>query len=320
MQTTPRLSSPAECGIASAYERQDGKWYDVSSKKKISSAKPFTILKRNKASLPPAYNPGWVCKKPDKIVSLGYDAKGRKQATYSETAIKEREEKKEETMSESLDRLPKIIEKVRAYLSDRDPSRMLKRDLMLLSILILHDTGIRLGKEDYLIDGTHGLSTLGCKHAKNNSKGYVSLVFSGKHKVINQVEIESPETVKWMRYIMDNRCSNKDETDKRFFGIGQWHMHHRTLSRFVTKLTGLSPKTFRTLVANRIFLNQLAVNGWDVNEAVKATAMRLNNTPAVTRSSYIMDPVLAMVSRKVSPDFMKLVTKDVDAAIKECLL
>lgn len=314
-------SSPLECGSTGAFQRQDGKWFDALTGRAITASRPNLILKRTRTSLPPAYNPAWVCKKPDKIISLGYDKKGRKQATYSEDAVKHREEKKEETMADSLTRLPKIIDRARRYMDAKDPVKMKREDIMLLSILILHDTGIRLGKEDYLVDGTHGLSTLDCKHAKSRGvksvQDRVVLIFSGKHKVENRVEINSPESVKWMRHIIDTRCETKD--DIRLFGIGSWHMHHRTLSRFVTRLTGLSPKTFRTLVANRIFVQELGRNGWDVKDAVRLTSMRLNNSPTVTVNSYIMGSVMEFAEKR--KDELKRVVnaRGVDEAIKLCL-
>src|SRR5210317_1316169 len=79
-----------------------------------------------------------------------------------------------------------------------DPGKKLRESGVLeLATVILYDTGIRLGKEDYwTISKTTGLSSLKCGDIIEKGDQFI-LKFIGKHKIENTYVLDRPEIVKW---------------------------------------------------------------------------------------------------------------------------
>jgi len=293
----PAAAPPAACGPEGTWVRIGGKWRGV------DAALPEAVLREHRIPLPPAYDPAWVCRSPGRVVAVGVDAKGRRQVLYSDAAVREREERKREHLARNLACVPAAVEKLRAHLRKADPAHPKPEDVMTLAAVILHDTGIRLGKQDHLVAGeSHGLSTLQCRHVhveQQRQRPRVRLSFAGKHRVLNEVAIEDPDAVRWVAALASGQCGAKGDGTRAFFGAGgEWVMHHRTFSRWLAKKLGprcaVTPKEFRTVVANRIFLEAVR-DGATAPQAVAETARRLNNTPAVVRKSYVVEDVMVAV-------------------------
>lgn len=315
------------CDPGGVYMRVGGEWRGV------DPAVPLAILREQGIGIPPAYDPAWVCRSPGRVVAAGIDAKGRKQVMYSSEAVREREERKRQHLASNIRCVPEAVAKMRAHLRRASPSRPKPEDIMTLATVILHDTGIRLGKEDHLVAGdSHGLSTLHCRHVVVDDAGAVTFRFEGKHKVENTVVLEDPDVRRWVAALAAQRCGGNDgDADGvRFFGAGAgstsntWTMHHRTFSRWLAKKLGpscaMTPKEFRTIVANRIFAEAVR-DGATAKDAVAETARRLNNTPAVVRKSYILEDVMLAVETARSPDAVARQIKrvGVDAFLEACV-
>jgi DNA topoisomerase-1 len=271
--------------------------YQNANGKKITRA---TELRRIEAlAIPPAWEQVWICPSPTgHLQATGRDARGRKQYLYHAEWRQVRDAAKFDRMEFFAKVLPAVRRRVAQDL--RRPG--LPREKVLALILrLLEVTLIRVGSEEYATsNGTYGLTTLKNRHASLNGKT-ACFLFRGKSGVRHEIGFQDARLVKLVR-----QC--QDLPGQRLFEYRDDSGDIRTVTSsdvnaYLREITGedITSKDFRTWFGTVIAIQELLAAApastksetkAAVVTAIKATATRLGNTPAICRKSYIHPAVI----------------------------
>jgi len=226
------------------------------------------------------------------------DAKGRKQAAYTETALSRNAAKKWERVKKLEAKADKAIEKFGKLMGDTKASAK-DRDAAAIMNLI-GKTGLRPGSRGGLKDtGNRGISTLSADNVRVEGNT-VLLDFVGKSGKRNVTEVKDPELAKYMK----ERLKGKGGDDLLFSARA------KDLPKAMKSagVGGFKPKDFRTRMAGKISADALssvddppplpknekrakALIAKRVKEISTMVADKLNNTPAMAKKAYI-DPAV----------------------------
>lgn len=248
--------------------------------------------------IPPAWNDVWICPYDNgHIQAIGYDVKGRKQYIYHPTWREKKDRVKFDRAMELAESLPAARRRVTMDLR----SDGLTRERALAGAFRMLDTGsLRVGSERYAeSNGSHGLTTLLCAHAKT-SGDTVLLSFPAKSHKAWESDIRDPDLAAlvrlWKRRAPTARLlAWKDGST--------WHpLSAVEVNGYVKERTGgdFTAKDFRTLHGTVAAAISLAKAGPQETQRARqsaiAQAMRdasevLSNTPSIARASYV-DPRL----------------------------
>ena len=245
-------------------------------------------------AIPPAYRDVWVCPLENgHLQATGIDARGRKQYRYHPAWHDDAADRKFELLSDFAKALPRIRARVTRELAKPE----LTRDRVIAGIVALLDmTGYRIGNSRYAKEnGTFGLASLLSRHLTEED-GQFHLRFVGKAGLEHDAEIATPRLAKLVSELQElpgQRLFRYEDEQ------GGWHDVGTTDVNEWLKETGggdYTAKQFRTWKATVLCARELAaeppvdvksVRNRAVLNAIKATADRLNHTPATCRKYYI---------------------------------
>jgi len=239
------------------------------------------------------------------LQAVGKDAAGRWQYRYHEARVRRRERQKLMRMIAFAHALPLL----RAAIA-RDLARPgLPREKVFAAIArIMATRYLRPGSRQYAVENdSYGLVTLRKKHASSAPRS-VRLRFRGKSGKEHAVELTHPAVVHLVRACMKlpGRQLFQYRTEEGEI-VGATR---KALNAYIKEVMGekFSAKDFRTWAGTLICANLLAREAAEIPEtrrgrrrvvtaAVRETARRLGNTPAVCRASYIAPAVVGSFER-----------------------
>ena len=249
-------------------------------------------------AIPPAYTGVWICLDPHgHIQATGRDARGRKQYRYHPLWRTVRDATKFERMLAFGAALPRIRKRVEADLALRG----VPRDKVLATVVRLLDTTfIRVGNEEYARNNkSYGLTTLCTRHVDVNG-GEVRFQFRGKSGITQRVAVNEPRLAKIVR-----QCQDLPGQDlfQYLDDAGAPHPIRSTdVNQYLQEAAGaeFSAKDYRTWAASVLAMSELShapckAEGEaraNIVNAMKAVAVRLGNTPAICRKSYVHPAIL----------------------------
>ena len=273
-----------------------------------ASGKPIRRAARDRIDalkIPPAWKSVFIHPSPRGAVqAIGQDSAGRWQYLYHEARTARRESEKFDRLVRFADALPKMRRTVAEHLSEPG----LGREKVLACILrVLSACFLRPGSQVYAEEnGSYGIATLRPRHV--TVKGdLVQFDFPGKWGKKQHREMRDRRVARIVRELV----REPGEVFKYRNAEGEWvDVRRRHINEYIKEVMGdaFSAKDFRTWAGTLICACALARAGADENDsrtarkrklvaAVKETAEKLGNTPAICRSSYIYPAVLKQFER-----------------------
>ncbi|MBA2701730.1 MAG: DNA topoisomerase IB [Chloroflexi bacterium] len=250
-------------------------------------------------AIPPAWTDVWICPWPNgHLQGSGRDARGRKQYRYHARWNERRGTDKFDRMLAFAEVLPALRERC-----DLDLSRPgLPREKVLAAVVrLLELTLIRVGNDEYArLNKSFGLTTMRDRHARIEGTS-VRFRFRGKAGLQHEVTLRDRRLAGLVR-----RC--QDLPGQELFQYVDDDGNIRDVSSddvnaYLRDATGgeFTAKDFRTWAGTVLAYRALSVleasttdaaNKRNVMQAMRETAGRLGNTPAVARRSYVHPAVL----------------------------
>lgn len=254
--------------------------------------------------LPPAWKDVWICPSPNgHIQATARDAKGRKQYRYHPSWNVVRNQTKFNRMIVFGEKLPLIREYASQQLSLRG---MPRNKVLAVVVTLLETTLIRIGNTEYSrSNGSYGLTTLLNEHAQVNGST-VEFSFRGKSGKEHVIDVRNRKLATIIQ-----KC--QELPGQELFGYidedgAAVDIDSNDVNEYLQTITGeeITAKDFRTWGGTLYALETLCSNGVCNDEterksvlqqAVRATAGRLGNTPAVCRKYYIHSAILSAFER-----------------------
>ena len=273
-----------------------------------------TIARIESLAIPPAYRDVWICPDPaGHLQATGRDDRGRKQYRYHPAFLAARAGNKFARMVLFGRALPKIRARVEEDLKGKGLSR---ERVLAVVVRLLDKTHIRVGNEEYEREnGSLGLTTM---HAENVDVHGSELRFhfrgkSGKDHEIGLKDARLAKLIHQMEELPGQHLFRYKDGDGTLHDVTS-----ADVNAYLDEIAGdhFTAKDFRTwegtLRAAQILRDMdPPVSKKAMNEAVKAVAKNLGNTPAVCRKSYIHPAILqgaaagellASFARRTPPD------------------
>ena len=250
-------------------------------------------------AIPPAWTDVWICPWPNgHLQASGRDARGRKQYRYHPDWQARRGTDKFGRMLEFARALPRIRERCDADLDRRG----LPREKVLAAVVrLLELTLIRVGNDEYArLNRSFGLTTLRDRHATIQAAS-VRFRFRGKSGLAHEVGLRDRRLAALIRRCQDLPGQElfqyvDEDGDVRDIASDDVNTYLREASG-----GDFTAKDFRTWAGTVLAYRALrALQPEDgagavrrnVVQAIRQTADRLGNTPAVARGSYVHPAVL----------------------------
>lgn len=274
--------------------------------------------------IPPAYKDIVVAKSiNNKIQAIGTDARGRRQYVYNTIYTKKRNDRKYEDIME----LAKHI-----GLIEKDNEKLLKEivkkevlnwnlpdDYIPIIVYMLRTYHFRIGNERYANDNhSYGITTMRAEHIKWDSSkpNKFTIEFIGKKGILNSFSDDNAIIAKLMHKLIEG-------SKRKGHGGFLFKYTHDGIIHFITPehIQGffqskyhayITPKMFRTwygnyhlLVCLRNLFNagklKTRLKQYEKNEIIKEcsehVSSKLNNTPTVSKQSYIDNKILELVMK-----------------------
>jgi len=252
--------------------------------------------------IPPMWSDVKICKWDDgHIQAIGRDAKGRKQYIYHDKWEEARQKEKFDRMCSFGEELPHLREIAHKFIHQKEWTR---EKVISLLILILDETGIRIGNKYYAEKNhTYGLTTLRRKHLHLES-GSLLFEFKGKSNKMREVEINDEDLSKLIKKAAELPGY---EIFRYKEGYGKYQeVDSDDVNEFIHHYLGedYSSKDFRTWVASRLAIEYypIALKQKEefprkkfTNLLIRYVADELGNTPTVCRSYYIHPQVMQKI-------------------------
>jgi DNA topoisomerase-1 len=263
-----------------------------------------TLTRIRSLAIPPAWTEVWICRSANgHLQATGRDARRRKQYRYHPRFRAARERYKYRRLLAFARSLPAIRRRVRRDLRRRG----LPREKVLATVVaLLERTLVRVGNPRYARENrSFGLTTLRDRHARV-AGARVRLRFRGKGGRLHEVDIEDRRVATIVR-----RCQDLPGQDLfQYLDEAGDVVEIRSddVNAYLREAAGedVSAKDFRTWAGT--LLAYRALRGSPRQEAtadepvqiarramiaaIRSTALRLGNTAAVCRKSYIHPAVL----------------------------
>lgn len=255
-----------------------------------------TLRRIRTLAIPPAWTGVWICPDPSgHLQATGRDARGRKQHRYHPRFREAREAAKFSRVLEFARLLPSIRGRVDADLAKPG----LPREKVLAAVVRLLELSlIRVGNEEYArMNRSFGLTTLRDRHARIDG-AEVRFRFTGKSGRRHEVTLRDRRLARVV-----SRCQDLPGQDLFQYvdddGVVR-DVRSEDVNAYLREISpDVTAKDFRTWAGTVLAYRALRAlqprNGARrkaVVEAMKATAERLGNTPAVARSSYVHPAVV----------------------------
>jgi DNA topoisomerase-1 len=291
-----RYSSDAQAGLR---RRRAGRGFVYIDSDGVTVRDPEVKARIKALAIPPAWTDVWICRWPNgHIQATGRDARGRKQSRYHARWHEARDESKFDRMVSFAGALPAIRER-----TDADLARPgLPREKVLAAVVrLLEMTLIRVGNDEYArLNNSFGLTTLRNRHAQIEGSR-VRFRFRGKGGQQHEVGLRDRRLATVVR-----RC--QDLPGQELFQYVDEEGAARDVASddvndYLREIGGadFSAKDFRTWAGTVLAYRALvalepADSATDARRnvvaAIRVTAGRLGNTPAVARKSYVHPAVL----------------------------
>jgi DNA topoisomerase-1 len=295
-----RYSSDDRPGIT---RRRVGRGYSYRDAKGAPIRDKDVLARIRALAIPPAWTDVWICPWPNgHLQATGRDARGRKQYRYHARWHARRGSDKFERMIAFADALPAIRARCEADLARPG----LPREKVLAAVVrLLELTLIRVGNDEYArLNRSFGLTTLRDRHARIDGSE-VRFRFRGKAGRMHEVGFRDRRLARVIR-----RCQELpgqelfqyvDEAGEvRDVTSDDVNAYLRDAIGAEDSGEAFTAKDFRTwagtVLAYRALRALQPAEGTAgrkaVVEAVRQTADRLGNTPAVAKGSYVHPAVL----------------------------
>ena len=312
-------SSDSESGYTRQIKEEEHIFLDANGK----PLKGKRDLKRiEEMRIPPAWTDIWICsEKNGHLQATGIDAKKRKQYIYHNIWTQLRSEAKFDKMASFGRVLPKIRERYFDDLANEGNKK--QKDLpyervMALIVRLLDTTFIRIGNETSRDDNekaTYGLSTMQDEHmdfepteiTDDADKWYDSQVggkftFVGKSNKKHEIEINDEEIPDLPALVMMCKDAKKGKNDDLFLFYdengNEQDVKAYHVNEYIQDISGekFTAKDFRTWGGTKLAAKSIAEfrkkddkkqRKKNVTKMVKEVSIKLGNTPAVCRGSYI---------------------------------
>lgn len=275
-------------------------YYDENGKK-ITCSK--TLRRIKKIAIPPMWRRVKISRSPRaKIQATGRDGKGRKQYRYHPDWAKRQQLMKFKRLRKFGKKLPAVRSRAHEALGQQGWTR---EKVLALMILILDETGIRIGNRQYLqANNTYGLTTLRRRHLDHVDDELV-FNFRGKSGKDREVHIEDPALIPFIRKAAE--FPGYEIFRYRDPREGWVAVNSDDINEYIQRNlgAGFSSKDFRTWVANRTLV-QSQVRARQLkaenprrslrNILVRLVADELGNTPTVCQNFYLHPRVLSWVT------------------------
>jgi len=264
------------------------------------------LARIHELKLPPAWSSVYVSRNPrQKLQAIGRDKAGRWQYRYH-PAFRERQEKaKYRRLSRFAAALPRMRRAIRRALRRRGLPR---EKVLALAVHLLATAHMRAGSQVYADrHKSYGVATLKARHAsvEGDTVRFDYPAKSGRRQVR---EVKDARVARIVRQLLavpgPDLLKFVDEEGKVV------DVRRRHINAYIREVMGgpYTAKDFRTWAGTLICACELARHAENavpgrtdphrmIVAAIKATAAKLGNTPAVCKSSYISPPVLSGFSR-----------------------
>lgn len=252
-----------------------------------------TIDRIRKLAIPPAWTDIWICPEPNgHLQATGRDARGRKQYRYHARYRDRREAAKYERLVAFARALPAIRKRV-----DRDLAKpAMSREKVLAAVVrLLELTLIRVGNDEYArLNRSFGLTTMRDRHASVRGSS-IRFRFRGKSGQEHEVGLRDRRLAAVIR-----RCQDLPGQELFQYLDDDGEAVHVRSDDVNEYLRGIEPdvtaKDFRTWAGTVLAYRALRAldrptsdtdGRRNVVSAIRETADRLGNSPAVCRKAYV---------------------------------
>ena len=294
-----------------------------------------TLVKRLESIyIPPAYNNIVVAKSAsNKIQAIGTDDRGRRQYVYNRKYTQKRNDRKYDfivPLGKQIIQIEKDNEIMLKELNKKPyDTWSLPNDYIPIIIYMLRTYHFRIGNEKYAIENSsYGITTLKKEHIKFDSTGKkITIEFIGKKGVLNKFSDDNPIVINLLQILCenaknkdtdndaDNNADNKDGYLFKYMHNGHKqfitpeHIHSFFQEKYDAEIT---PKMFRTWYGNFHMLEYLhdlfkegklkpQMTKGEINKIITGcgeyVSSKLNNTPTVSKQSYIDNKILDLVKK-----------------------
>lgn len=278
--------------------------------------------------IPPAYKDIIVAKSANnKIQAIGTDTRGRRQYIYNPTFIKKRNDRKWDDILELAKKITAIENDNHAMLQSLGRKSYsdwtLPADYIPIIVYMLRTYHFRIGNQRYAeANNSYGITTLRKEHIKWDSKipNKFTIEFIGKKGILNTYTDENALMSKLLSHLCEH-CKHyqgehtgflftyKNSNTNTIEFITPEHIQTFFQEKYNAYIT---PKMFRTWYGNYhllVALRELFKTGVirprlkqnERNEIIKKcsehVSSKLNNTPSVSKQSYIDDKILELLMR-----------------------
>ena len=257
------------------------------------------IARIRSLAIPPAWTDVWICPWPNgHVQATGRDARGRKQYRYHERWSERRGTAKFDRMLAFAKVLPRIRRRCHRDLGRRG----LPREKVLAGVVtLLETTLIRVGNDEYArLNRSFGLTTMRGRHARIEGHS-IRFRFRGKSGQQHEVGLRDRRLAGLIRRCQDlpgQELFAYIDEDGETRGIAS-----EDVNDYLREASGgdFTAKDFRTWAGTVLAYRALRAlqpgegergARQNVVKAIRQTAARLGNTPAVARGSYVHPAVL----------------------------
>ncbi|MCU0495610.1 MAG: DNA topoisomerase IB [Chloroflexaceae bacterium] len=297
--------------------RRVGKGFSYRASDGSPVREPQELERIASLGIPPAWNEVWISPWPDgHIQATGRDVKGRKQYRYHPRWRAMRDDTKYDRMLAFGAALPEMRTQIERDLRRPDLSR---RKVLATVVRLLEKTLIRVGNAEYARSNeSYGLTTLHDEHV-HVEDSRVCFQFRGKSGKDHTITLKDRRLARIVRqcqelpgdslfqYLDDGELETIDSSD---------------VNEYLREISGqeFTAKDFRTwagtitaaLALERLGPAPNATRGKRMAmQAIKETAARLGNTPAICRKSYIHPAVIEAYLDGTLLDELHRVAEDV---------
>ncbi len=286
--TTPGISRKALKASYAYYSPSGAKITDENTLARIKSL-----------VIPPAWKEVWISPKPKgHLQATGIDAAGRKQYKYHPEWIRSRNITKYYRLLEFGKQLPVFRRNIQKDLRRKNLD---ERKVLAISVNMMQKTLIRVGNESYKqLYGSYGLTTLRDKHVKINGN-QLRLTFIGKKGVAQDIVLKDSAIA---RLVKKCRDIPGQELFQYYHNDGtRGSIDSGKINNYIKEVAccDFTAKDFRTWSGTLEMFRQLARSEYPetitkrkkvINEALDLVAMKLGNTRAVCRKSYIFPALI----------------------------
>ncbi|WP_207454255.1 DNA topoisomerase IB [Herbiconiux sp. SYSU D00978] len=276
---------------------QDGESFAYLDPKGEAVTDADLLARFDALAIPPAWTDVWIAPYANgHIQAMGVDGAGRRQYIYHPTWREQKDKLKYDRALRLAESLPSARRQVTMDLRQEG----FPKERVLAAAFRMLDTGsLRVGSERYAeANGSHGLSTLLCRHVKVSRNDVVHLEFPAKSGQEWSSDIKDKELAAFVRAL---KRRGPDARLLAYKDGRRWRtLDAADINEYVKLRTGgdFTAKDFRTLHGTVAAAVSLAEHGPEQSQAkVKkalAQAMRdasdvLGNTPSIAKASYV-DP------------------------------